>query len=901
MSVEVFCSYAHEDVAWLDKLETHLSLLKRQGLLSPWHDRLIVPGTNWAQAIDTRLETASVILLLISEHFFASDYCVGIEMKRALERQEEGSAVVIPILISEVNWRNTPFMHLQALPINARPLTTWPDEAMALLDIAAGIQRAVEALLADGSPRAAFPLVQNIPYPRNLLFLGRKSELAQVRSHLQRDQTITLSQPQAISGLGGIGKTQLALEYVYHYRHNYQAVLWAQADTRETLTASYLTIATLLNLTQKDAQESVHVITAVKEWLYTSRGWLLILDNADDLELARDFLPPCSVRGHVLLTTRAQAMGRFARRIEVDILPAEEGTLFLLRRAGLLAPHAKLSQVGQQEQDIARSIYTELGGLPLALDQAGAYIEETGCSLASYQRLYKDRRADLLAERRGRSVDDHPLPVATTWSLSFQKVEQASPTAADLLRLCAFLAPDAIPETIITKGARHLGANLASVGADPYLLNKAIGVLRNYSLLSRDAGSLLSVHRLVQAVFKDQMNTQTRRQWVERAVQAVSEACPDVHEVREWDACERWLPHALICAEWVEQEKIVSREAANMLLQIGRYMHERGKYSEVEQWYLQSLEIRKSILGPAHLDVADVLCRLANLYSERGKYAEAEQLYQESLGIREPLLGPDDLDVASILNNLAILRKVGGKYEEAERLYKRNLDIRERSQGPEHLEVAQALNNLGVLYAEYGNYEDAEPLFRRSLRIRQRQLAPEHPDIAQSAGNLANLLTTRGNYEEAESLYQRGLMILERRQGHEHPYVAYVLNGLAILCMKQGRYSEAEEGFLRSKNIWKQYLDPQHPQIAYAINNLALLAKVQGKYEEAEQLYQESLDIFEQRLGPGHPHTRTCAIQFADTLTTLAQFLQTQDAYEEATIKHQQRLRILARQGLSEL
>src|SRR5881275_2287700 len=135
-AVEIFCSYAHEDESWLRKLETHLSLLKRQGLISLWHDRLIVPGTDWAHTIDMHLETASVILLLVSADFFASDYCVGIEMKRALERQEEGSVVVIPILVSEVNWREAPLVHLQVLPTDARPLAIWPDEERALADVA---------------------------------------------------------------------------------------------------------------------------------------------------------------------------------------------------------------------------------------------------------------------------------------------------------------------------------------------------------------------------------------------------------------------------------------------------------------------------------------------------------------------------------------------------------------------------------------------------------------------------------------------------------------------------------------------------------------------------------------------------------------------------------------------
>lgn len=153
-SVEVFCSYAHEDEVWRQKLETHLSLLRRQGLITLWHDRLIVSGTDWVHAIDLHLETASIILLLVSAHFFASDYCYGIEMQHALKRHEAGEAHVIPLLVRPVDWKNAPFAHLQILPTNARPLSTWQDEDIALTDIVAGIRHMLEDLprLSTGVP-----------------------------------------------------------------------------------------------------------------------------------------------------------------------------------------------------------------------------------------------------------------------------------------------------------------------------------------------------------------------------------------------------------------------------------------------------------------------------------------------------------------------------------------------------------------------------------------------------------------------------------------------------------------------------------------------------------------------------------------------------------------------------
>src|SRR5450755_635431 len=367
--VTMFLSYAHEDESLRSELEKHLSLLQRQGLVSTWQDRRIMAGTDWAEAIDEHLNSASIILLLISADFLASDYCYGVEMQRALDRDKAGQARVIPIIVRPCDKKGAPFAHLQALPKDARAITAWNNRDEAWTDVIAGIRRMIEALppLAVSTSPAALPPIWNVPYPHNPLFTGREELLTQLASTLHAGQPTALSQPQAISGLGGIGKTQLALEYAYRYRGDYQAVLWAQADTRENLNSSYLAIAALLNLPEKDEQESARVITAVKVWLQTHKGWLLILDNADDLALAHEFLPP-SVGGYVLLTTRAQATGRFAHRLEVDTLSIELGALFLLHRGGLLPVDATLEQAKSDEAVKAKEICEALGGLPLALD-----------------------------------------------------------------------------------------------------------------------------------------------------------------------------------------------------------------------------------------------------------------------------------------------------------------------------------------------------------------------------------------------------------------------------------------------------------------------------------------------------------------------------------------------------
>jgi TIR domain/NB-ARC domain len=457
-AISVFISYAHKDEALLQQLHTHLSSLTRPGSIVTWYDRQIGAGSEWAGEIKGHLEQASIILLLVSADFIASKYCYEVEMTRALERHDAGQARVLPIIVRPVDWKDMPFARLQALPTDAKPVMSWNNQDDAWVNIIAGIRRAIAdlSLLPASTAHKALSPIWNIPYPRNTFFLGRDELLARLHAQLQTGQTTALSQPpptgqalahspQAISGLGGIGKTQLAIEYAYRYAHDYEAVLWARAETREELTASYSALAALLKLPEQHAGDQEITIAAVKAWLHTHQKWLLILDNADDVTLLPAFLPP-HPGGHILLTTRAYDMQRLATRLEVETLPTEQGALLLLRRAALLPPDGELAQAPADEQRLARELTEELGGLPLALDQAGAYLEATGTSLDEYLHIYQTHRQTLLNERRS-LVEDHPEPVATTWSLAFERVEEKNPAAADLLRLCAYLAPDAIPET----------------------------------------------------------------------------------------------------------------------------------------------------------------------------------------------------------------------------------------------------------------------------------------------------------------------------------------------------------------------------------------------------------------------------------------------------------------------
>jgi tetratricopeptide (TPR) repeat protein len=508
--------------------------------------------------------------------------------------------------------------------------------------------------------------IWNIPYQRNPLFTGREEVLKNLSETLKAGKTAAIAQPQAISGLGGIGKTQTAVEYAYRHQDNYKAILWVKAETEASINADFVTLAILLDLPEKQEQDQHKIVEAVKRWFQEHANWLLILDNADDISMVQGFIPVRS-KGHILLTTRAHAIGGFTRRIEVEKMEPNEGALFLLHRAKLLDPNAPLETSPTIEQNIAHEIVKVMDGLPLALDQAGSYIEETACGLKGYWQLYQKQGAQLLKER-GALVTDHPDPVATTWSLSFKNVEQANPAAAELLRFCVFLAPDAIPEELFTESAAELGPILEPVASDLSSLNAAIRELLKYSLVHRDPEiNALSIHRLVQEVLKDQMDEGTQRLWAERAVRAIDNVFPNP-EYSNWDICRQYLLDAQVCSALIDQYNLLFTEAAVLLNSVGSYLQQRGEYKQAEPIYQRALAVHERVLGSEHSDTATSLNNLALLYNDQGKYEEAEPLYQRALAILENTLPPDHPNIFLALENYANLLRNMNRIEEAEPL-----------------------------------------------------------------------------------------------------------------------------------------------------------------------------------------------------------------------------------------
>lgn len=562
----------------------------------------------------------------------------------------------------------------------------------------------------------------------------------------------------------------------------------------------------------------------------------------------------------------------------------EEGALFLLRRVGILKPEHQIENASGSARMAAEAIVQAMDGLPLALEQAGAYIDEEGYDLASYLDLYQKRHTELLGWQ-GALDSDEQKTVMTTWSLSFEKVEQASAAAAELLKFCAFLHPDTIYREMIAASASQLGPVLSPIAADQFELNKAIGELRKYSLVRTTPDStLLSMHRLVQTVLKDRMDAETRRLWAECAVRSVNQLFPDA-DFDAWPTCERYLPHAQACSVLINQWNIESIEAARLLTMAGRYLRDRGRYTQAESLLKESLDFKQRIFETEQLRVAEGLDDLAELYYLQEKYSKAKELFEQSLEIRSPILGQQHPDVAESLNNLALVYLEQRNYEKAEQFYQQALAIRERMLGPEDCDLAESLTNLAVLYRNQGRKE-AEPLFIRSREIYEKAFARGDSSIAPT---LALMLThmgryyyMQGRYAEAEPLFIRSQEIYEKAFGLEHPDVAFSIHCLGQLYHAQKRYAEANQLYQQARKIREQTLGLYHSHTAVSYFDIArLLCDYQHDYIQAEKLYKQALDIYKQAFGLDH-------LEVTKTLNYLVKMYCDQSRYTEAisTLKY---------------
>lgn len=737
-----------------------------------------------------------------------------------------------------------------------------------------------------------------VPYTRNPYFTGREGILNDLYEKLHTGLRVSLTQPRVVSGMGGIGKTQTALEYAYRFRSSYQTVVWIGAETPETLFSDYLALAHLFDLSEKERSTPVVVREAVKRWFQNHNGWLLVFDNVENLELLNAMLPDTR-QGHILITTRSQIIGTLGSPIDVQKMDQDEGTLFLLRRAKLLPLGKPLEEASPSLLSQANALVTLLDGLPLALDQAGAYIEETACNISDYIERYETRQHVLL-NNRGTLSSHHPASVTATFSLSLQQVEQASPAAMDLLRLCSFLHSEAIPEEFIIQTGNCFGPLLQALSADLLLLDAAIKELRRFSLIHREAETrTLSIHRLLQEIIRDKMDGAEHKQWIERTLQAMLQIFPDHKNVTSYNFgnqshCQQYLPHALICTALLNKWKVASPEAGEFLYRVAHYLQQSwGSNPQTLPLLVQAVAIAQQVIGKEHATTATYLYVLGIFSMAEKRYSQAEEYLQQALEVRKKVKGTDHPEVAEALEHLANLSCRQGQYTQALLLAQQALTIKEQALGGEHYEVALTLNTLGSISLIKREYTQAQQFFQRALSIAEKTVGAEHLFSAFFLRSLGSLYFSQQKYVQAQDAYQQAFHIFEQKLGQFHPFIAFVLVRLGNISFAQQHYQQAKVFYQKATKIYEKQPIPDVSQLAYCQLCLGELYFVQGKVRFAQHRLQRVLFILEESSQEWPIDYQTiihCHLLLADRKVKEGSLMQAHTYYQQTLALGEQKL-----------
>ncbi len=663
-------------------------------------------------------------------------------------------------------------------------------------------------------------------------FVGREQELSRINQAFQQ------SSPVVLSGMGGSGKTELALQYAWQHKGDYPAgICWINVLNSDPGLAILFFAREYLGLNipnQGTLSERVR---------YCWQNWpegnaLIIFDDVRDYDQIKSYLPPVKEsRFRVLITTRFSYLGVSLSTINLDVLTAAQALDLLQTYLGKERLTAEL--------EAAKQLCQCLGYLPLGLQLLGSFLKQaTTETLANTKEKFPKKGSEYL-----NSDKEEVRSIKTILNLSWQLLE----TQAQKLALCLSLFASA-------PFPKHLIISLFSDEAKDEIEKWLTDSLVKLNLLKSLGNEWYQLHPLIRLYLREKLEgSEIANTAKSRYCTVMTDTSRTVPDTPTLDIIQNLTPLIPHIEQAVREypEYIADEDLFWSYTGLARYYNGQGLYAIAEPYCQACLTATRTRLGDNHPDVAASLNNLALLYYSQGRYPEAEPLLLEALDLSKQLLGDNHPDVATSLNNLAGLYDSQGRYREAEPLYLEALDLRKQLLGDNHPDVAASLNNLAALYQYQGRYPEAEPLYLEALDLRKQLLGDNHPDVAASLNNLAYLYYSQGRYPEAEPLYLEALDLSKRLLGDNHPDVAQSLNNLAALYESQGRYPEAEPLYLEALDLYKQLLGDNHPLVATSLNNLALLYQYQGRYPEAEPLYLEAINIATQVLGENHPHTQT--------------------------------------------
>ena len=666
---------------------------------------------------------------------------------------------------------------------------------------------------------------QNIPLSGVVKFVGREAALSTLHQQLQQTERVAIS---AVAGMGGVGKTELALQYaqIHWQQQSYPGgVCWLQARDLDLGTQIVAFARAHLQLNPPDDLDLASQVA------YCWRNWstppspplarggtgegtgggevLVVLDDVTDYQQVKPYLPPVEPRFKVLITTRLQ-LGSSIQQLSLDVLKPRAALALLESSIG----RERL----KREPWIARKLCKWLGYLPLGLELVGRYLKrKPDLCLAEMLSRLEAKRLEQLALKKPKTEDDMTAQcgVRDAFELSWQELDEQAKRLGLCLSLFA-LAP--IPWQLVEQCLPDIDSQELEETRDYSLVN--------LHLVGRKGEKTYQLHQLIREFFSTKQKQSAAADELKRgfcqAMVAVAKKIPETPTLPDIAAVNPAIPH-LTEAATAQQDWLRDEDLIVPFIGLGYFYEGQGAYYQAAPWLEQCLSTTRNRMGEEHPDVGTSLNALAVVYYFQGRYDQAEPLYDQALALRKRLLGEEHPDVSNSLNNLAMVYHSQGKYDQAEPLFVQVLALRKQLLGEEHAAVATSLNNLAMVYYSQGKYDQAEPLLVQALALRKRLLGEEHPDVANSLNNLAKLYQAQGRYNQAEPLFVEAFALYKRRLGEEHPAVAQNLNNLAKLYQAQGRYEEAEPLYVQALEIAERKLGLNHPNTVTYRKNLQIL------------------------------------------------------------------------------
>ncbi|WP_051797194.1 FxSxx-COOH system tetratricopeptide repeat protein [Catenuloplanes japonicus] len=742
-------------------------------------------------------------------------------------------------------------------------------------------------------PSVKVPAIWGSVPPRNPNFTGRSELLAQVHERLTGGTTAVL--PEALHGMGGVGKTQVVVEFVYLNASEYDVVWWIPAERPAQVVASMAELAQKLRLPVKAEAAAV---PAVKEALRVGvpyARWLLIFDNADTPDDVRQYFP-LGGPGHILVTSRNPQWSSVAKAVEVDVFRRAESQALLTRRAPTLAP---------AESDALAEV---LGDLPLAIEQAAAWLAETGMQAGEYLALFREKRIELMEMS---PPADYQLPVAAAWNVSLDHLARTRPASLRLLQLCAFLAPEPIARTLLSNGHRmQVTPELGSALRDPIQLGRAIREINRYALARIDhAKNTIQMHRLVQAVLIERMTPEERVAMRHAAHQLLATNNPQEPADRgRWQLYGELYPHlvasgAITDAEddWVRdlvigeakyhsywgnpQESLsISQSAYNawkrtlgreapQTMEIGRWLgyvlFSLGRYREAAALNASLLERHERGPDDNAESLLEAMQAVASDRRVEGRFQEALDLSREVYDRCVQLFGDDDPLTLNAAHNLAVSLRLVARFDEARDIDEATWQRKVQVYGQNHEESLRAQRGVLIDRRQLGDYIASHEEFERLAESFVESLGERDPQTVETNRSLSVTRRKAGEHPGALSISEDALQRYEAAFGPDNPGTMSAALNLSLDLRQAGRLDRAREVATENIQRFRATLGEAHPHSQAAEANLAIILRAQGSPQEARALNETTLVRLRDSIGPEHVLTLSCTTNLASDLFAL--------------------------------